>query len=199
MKISHILTAVPSKRTRKPGTALAVGAVAMCLLLGVGMAQAEVYESVEKTHDGETVTAIRGLEIGDLVYDVEFPRQTGAKTYDAIPHFPTTFDFETRQEASEARDAVNSVLTIEDASQVGTSALEDSLRFNIGFREERVNIGVKVDTEVVLTLQGENTGAWGTDKGVFYLYNASGETTWADFTVVGFIGLDLPELVKGRR
>ena len=56
MKISHILTAVPSKRTRKPGTALAVGAVAMCLLLGVGMAQAEVYESVEKTADGETVT-----------------------------------------------------------------------------------------------------------------------------------------------
>ena len=40
MKISHILTAVPSKRTRKPGTALAVGAVAMCLLLGVGTAQA---------------------------------------------------------------------------------------------------------------------------------------------------------------
>ena len=54
----------------------------------------EVYDSVEKTEDGQTVTAIRGLEIGDLVYDVEFPRQTGAKTYDAIPRFPTTFDFE---------------------------------------------------------------------------------------------------------
>jgi len=52
---------------------------------------------------------------------------------------------------------------------------------------------------VVLTLQGENTSVWGTDKGVFYLYNASGETTWADFTVVGFIGLALPELAKGRR
>lgn len=82
----------------------------MCLLLGVGTAQAEVYDSVEKTHDGETVTAIRGLEIGDLVYDVEFPRQTGSKTYDAIPSFPTTFDFETEKEASDARDAVNSLI-----------------------------------------------------------------------------------------
>ena len=190
-----------------------LSAAIVCLLVGVGMAQAQTdeeyaeYEAVE-TDGGTTVTAIRGLVLGDLVYDMEFPSQTGRETYDALPRFPTTFDFETEREASDARDAVNYILNEEGFQEVGASASEGSRRFSVGFREKEVRIGrSRFNFKVVLTLDGcvvneltcfddSAIGAWGREKNVFYLFTST--TTWADFTVVGFNGFDLPELERPR-
>jgi hypothetical protein len=160
----------------------------MCLLLGVGTAQAQTVE-----RDGDTVTAIRGLELGNFVYDVEFPNRLGSTTYDAIPAFGATFDFDTQEEALAAVDAVNSILTAEGVSKVGVSASEASNVFNVGFREEEFRFH-RIDYQIVFVLYGSNSGPvpgqWVADFNVYALYASI--VTWADFTIVDFTGFDLP-------
>ena len=128
MKLSDPFTAVSSVMTHKLGTALAVGTVAMCLLLGVGMAQAQTVE-----RSGDTVNAIRGLQLGNLVYDVEFPRQSGEATYEFSEIFGAVFDFRTATSALAAVRAVNGILTAEGVSTVGAPGQPPSSEFNIGY------------------------------------------------------------------
>jgi PKD repeat protein len=151
------------------------------------MAQAQTYESVER--DGDTVTAIRGLELGNFVYDVEFPRQSGSTTYNAIPGFGATFDFDTEIDALAAVAAVNRILTAEGVSTVGVSASEAASEFNIGYREDEVRVN-QIDFQIVYVLLGEadpdSPGEWLEDSNVYPLYDSF--ATWADFTIVGFAG-----------
>ena len=169
--------------TRKLGTALAVGAVAMCLLLGAGMAQAQ---TVEK--DGDTVTAIRGLQLGNFIYDVEFPRQSGSTTYNFDPIFGAIFDFNTSLDALAAVAAVNDILTAEGVSTVGVSGSPPSSEFNIGYEDVEQRSG-EVDVTFGYVELGKadpnSPGAWLDDNAT---YPISEQHTWADFTIVDFAG-----------
>ena len=183
MKLSDPFTTVPSVMTRKLGTALAVGAVAMCLLLGAGMAQAQ---TVEK--DGDTVTAIRGLQFGNVIYDVEFPRQSGETTYDFNEAGGATFDFNNAVFALGAVRAVNEILTDEGVSTVGVAGFPPSTEFNIGYEAVTEGRGVEDVTLVLVELgKGDpnSPGAWLEDN---TSYNISDSHTWADFTIVDFAG-----------
>jgi len=155
----------------------------MCLLLGVGMAHAQ---TVERT--GDTVNAIRGLQLGNLVYDVEFFRQSGEATYGFDEVFGATFDFGTATGALDAVLAVNDILTAEGVSTVGAPGRPPSSEFNIGYETVTEGPGVEDFTLVIVQLGSadpDSPGAWLTGN---KSYPISENHTWADFTIVGFAG-----------
>jgi hypothetical protein len=123
--------------TRKLGTALAVGAVAMCLLLGAGMAQAQTVE-----RDGDTVNAIRGLQLGNFIYDVEFPTVSGETVYFFNEFGGVTFDFNNSIDALAAVIAVNAILAAEEVLTVGAPGSTPSSEFNIGYEDVEENRGL---------------------------------------------------------
>jgi hypothetical protein len=67
MKASKLSIAVLSVRRPRLSTTLAATAVTVILLLGASSAPAQTVD-----RDGDNAIAIRDLEIGSLVYDVNF-------------------------------------------------------------------------------------------------------------------------------
>jgi PKD repeat protein len=102
-------------------------AAIVCLLLGAsGVAEAATVE-----RDGENVSAIRNLELGSFIYDVEFFNYTAAAIY---PGDPPRFDFDTREEAEDAVEAVIAVLNAEGGvSEVGRTADTGLPFFRVGY------------------------------------------------------------------
>ena len=84
----------------RPGGVLATGVVAVGLLLGAMSAQAA---TVEK--EGDVATAIRGLQIGSITYDVAFLNAEAPSIYP-----PGSFDFNNAATASVAVEAIVAVL-----------------------------------------------------------------------------------------
>jgi hypothetical protein len=83
---------------------------------------------VEK--DGSTATAIRGLELGSVTYDVVFTNLAPATIYDD----PPTFDFASEDDAEAAIEAVSAVLNAETGIEtVGDASATGVPIFRIGF------------------------------------------------------------------
>ncbi len=121
MEMSQLLTTAFSARINKPGTALAVGALAMGLLLLASAIQAE---TVNLDVDGITATSIEGLEVGGLFYDVTFPATTPTDLYGPLPG--TTFPF-SADDTDVAVLAVIIALNNSAAEAVGTAAANSRL------------------------------------------------------------------------
>jgi len=121
MEMSQLLTTAFSARINKPGTALAVGALAMGLLLLASAIQAE---TVNLDVDGTTATSIEGLEVGGLFYDVTFPATTATALYGPHPNqiFPFSVD-----DVDIATLAVIAALNNSAAVAVGTAAANSRL------------------------------------------------------------------------
>jgi hypothetical protein len=89
--------------------------------------------------DGDTVTAIRGLEIGNLIYDVEFHNFAAPAIYGDPPEF----DFDTAAEASVAVLAVNNVLNTEGGVRlVGSGADTGLAHFRVGYGHTVLEIDI---------------------------------------------------------
>jgi hypothetical protein len=88
--------------TNHLGTTLAIGVVAMGLLLGAAAAQAE--PTIEQ--EGSTANAIRNLPIGGAVYDVEFKFGRLDQIYGG-----TVYDFDNEADACGTVNPVNLALT----------------------------------------------------------------------------------------
>jgi hypothetical protein len=182
-------------RTNKLVKCVTIG----CLLIGASMACATTLE-----REGSNVTAIRGLQIGSLVYDVKFCSWTTPGIYGDPPQF----DFGSSEEAKAAVQVVIATLntaggveTVGDPCCPGGPPLGPI--FRVGFAQRTVNIPLPLfldDISVRFTevWEGANqepdTGSdvWvmPTDPDVF---PSMDDGVFADFTVVDSSG-NLPPL-----
>jgi PKD repeat protein len=131
-----------------------VGAIVCLLLVSSGPAGATTVE-----RDGDTVTAIRDLQIGSVFYDVVFRNDSP----EAIYGDPLVFPFGTKGETQAAVQTVVDVLSTEgDALGVGETSDTSTPVFRVGFRD--LLIPADVPFWVVLVLKGEtpssSPGVW---------------------------------------
>jgi len=109
---------------------LLASVAAMCLLLGTSAAQAAdvIFSATIPTQ----AIGIEDLDVNGTLYDVDFtePETVAAQVYG---EFPGTFDFNTRETAAAAADAVNAALTAENAWTVGAEGSGGLPFYRIGF------------------------------------------------------------------
>ena len=116
-----------------------LGVICTLFVLGslLSVAEAQAVPTVER--DGDNVSAIRNLEIGNIVYDVEFLNYTAAGIY----FDPPVFDFESFGEASVAVTAVNAVLNAEGGIRVlGRGADSGLPYFRVGYGHTLIEIDI---------------------------------------------------------
>jgi PKD repeat protein len=174
---------------------LLIGAVLSCLLLVAITAHASTVE-----RDGvnnENVSAIRDLELGGLLYDVEFLNYPAASIY---PGDPPNFDFDTSQEAGEAHNAVIAVLNAEGGvSEVGRSTdsgvaffriayafTEKTINFNFWFFDINQQIRFVAIWEATTDNPDLGSTTWINTNQDLWPYLDDGN--YAQFTVVGTAG-----------
>ena len=129
--------AMSNAQSRAPSllrTSILVGGA--CALLASAPLAAEALAETTVERDGDVVTAIRGLELGNAVYDVEFVNRTAGEVYGD----PPVFDADSSEEAYAAALAVTEVLNAEAGiTGVGESAATAAELFQIGFGVESAN------------------------------------------------------------
>jgi PKD repeat protein len=151
--------------------------LSLLLVAGALATPAAAEATVER--DGPVATAIRGLEIGDATYDVEFVTRSAATLYGN----PPGFDFDTEESAHEATRAVNDVLTAE-AGITGVGRGAEAYFVGFGITSDPVDGAIQVRVWVGATSPDpENLGVWDVfdSSGA---YDASSLGSFADFTRV---------------
>jgi hypothetical protein len=115
----------------KTSKLILIAAIA-CLFFGAPISATAAM--VEK--DGENATAIRDLEFGSYIFDVEFSRHPAAIIYGA----PPVFDFNTNQEARNAVSfVVNTLNASGGVSTVGESASTGVPFFSVAYDLEEID------------------------------------------------------------
>jgi PKD repeat protein len=105
------------------------------LALGGLPSNAAAQATVEK--DADTVTAIRNLEIGNLLYDVEFFNFPTPAIYGEPPEF----DFDTTAEATTAVHAVDAILNADGGARLVGSGADAALPyFSVGYGHTVIEI-----------------------------------------------------------
>ena len=109
---------------------LLANVAAMCLLLGTRAVQAACWTCL--ISPPSHAIGIEDLAVNGTLYDVDFtePETVAAQVYG---EFPGTFDFNTRETAAAAADAVNAALTAENAWTVGAEGSGGLPFYRIGF------------------------------------------------------------------
>jgi hypothetical protein len=153
--------------------------------------QTEVGQSPTVEFTGNNATGIRNLNVGGILYNVEFVNNSALTVYGA---FPGVFDFPSEvtlgDAATEAVNAVIAALATEPA--VMTVGPDNSVIFNVGFGSFSAPIQ-DVPTDFVQVAQGYYFNQWkitGNPDTTFYEAVAS----YANFTEVGTEPPDPPTL-----
>jgi hypothetical protein len=161
---------------------IAVGVIAMGLLLGTGTAKA--YVVVFDANDNTRAIGITDLDIGGTPYDVDF-----ISTLEPVIVYgdaPGEFDFNTIDSAKAAIDAVTAALNTEGGvfyvgSQGGTNGPPATF-YSVAYASQTFNDGREAAAQQWRV--SFQDGTWLPSVDTISDWE-SGDRTWAIFTVVG--------------
>jgi hypothetical protein len=156
-------------------SAVATVAVAMSLLLGASAVSAEVIWG--DSSEPKKATAITDLMVGGTAYRVDFVLDWHA--FEVYGPFPGILTFETRNEAEEARGAINAALNTAGATSIGEDGVEGNfgLGYNIGYETF-----IFATIESIHTVRATYTDTWGNLSENTPTYNAD-QKEWARFSL----------------
>ena len=142
-----------------------VATAVAALLMGASTVSAATIEK-----DGDTATAIRGLQVGSVTYDVEFISDTN----DFGPWQPfTTLDFNDKRDAEDAVDAVVALFNSQGGiNRVGPSANDSFVSFHAPYSFTTIPVFGQGPTRYLVCIQGtiDDRTRWGnanTERVVF--------------------------------
>lgn len=173
------------RTNQRLGTALAAGAVAICLLLGASVAQAATVIVIFAPGTTSAI-AIRGLKVGGTEYKVEFVVKSSDDIWGIVPEF----DFPSRAEATAANEAVNAAL-----NDFGATRTALQIAYAIGFEKADEDFGSLVTFPFTFSIEPINDSFlppphWQVDDNTFApipgksAITSYSPRTYADFAVV---------------